>query len=82
MEQKDFKDLTNEQLLQEHKKLKTSNITTAFLIGAFIGVAVYSGIKNGLGFFTVFPLFFAYLLITGNKKAKAVKEELKARDLK
>lgn len=81
MEQQNLKDLTDEQLLQEQKKLKTSNITTAFLIGAFVGIAVYSGIKNGLGFFTVFPLFFAYLLITGNKKAKAVNEELKARGL-
>lgn len=82
MEPQDLKALTDEQLLQEHKKLKTKNITTAFLIGAFVGIAVYSGVKNGLGFFTVFPLFFAYLLFTGSKKAKGVKEELKARNLK
>ena len=82
MEVQDLKTLTDQQLLEEHKKLKKSNITNAFLIGAFVGIAVYSAVKNGLGFFTFFPLFFAYLLFKGSKKAKAVKEELKARNLK
>lgn len=82
MEQNYLKGLTDEQLLQEHKKLKSGKITTAFLIGALIGVAVYSAIKNGIGFFSFFPLFFVYLLFNNGKKAKAVKEELKSRDIK
>jgi hypothetical protein len=81
MEQNNLKSLTDEQLLQEHKKLKSSNIINAFLIGALIGVAVYSAVKNGIGFFTFFPLFFVYLLFRNGKKAKALKEELKFRNL-
>lgn len=81
MEQNDLKSLTDEQLLQEHKKLKSSNIFTAFFIGSLIGVAVYSAVKNGIGFFSFFPLFFVYLLFRNGKKAKALKEELKFRGL-
>ncbi len=82
MEQKALADLTDEELLQEQKKLKSSNITNAFLIGTFIGIAVYSAVKNGIGFFTFFPLFFAYILFNNGKKARAIKEEIKARNLK
>ena len=81
MEPNELKNLSDEQLFEEHKKLKKSNIFNAFLIGAFVGIAVYSGVKNGLGFFTVFPLFFAYLLFNNGKKARAIKEELKSRNL-
>ena len=81
MEQNELKSLTDEQLLQEKKKLKSGNIFTAFFIGSLIGVAVYSAVKNGIGFFTFFPLFFVYLLFRNGKKAKALKEELKFRGL-
>lgn len=82
MEPNELKNLTDEQLLEEQKKLNAKNITNAVIIGVFIGIAVYSAVKNGLGFFTVFPLFFAYLLFNNGKKARAVKEELKSRELK
>lgn len=81
MEQNDLKSLTDEQLLQEQKRLKSNNIINAVLIGALIGVAIYSAAKNGVGFFTFFPLFFVYLLFNNGKKAKAIKEELKVRNL-
>ena len=82
MEPQDLKALTDEQLFDEQKKLKSSNIINAVLIGALIGVAIYSAVKNGVGFFTFFPLFFVYLLFKGSSKAKAVKEEIKFRNLK
>lgn len=81
MEQKELANLTNEELLQEKKKLKSSNIIHAFLIGTFIGVAVYSAVKNGFGFFTFFPLFFVYLLLKNEKKSKALNEQLESRNL-
>lgn len=79
--QQQLSDLTDEQLLEEQKKLKSTAIINAFLIGTFIGIAIYSAVKNGIGFFTFFPLFFAYVLFNNRKKAKAVKDELKSRNL-
>lgn len=75
------KELTNQELLDKYKKAKTNRIVNAVIIGAFIGVAAYSTFKNGLGFFTFFPLFFVYLLFKNNKDFKILEKELKSRNL-
>lgn len=75
------KELTNQELLDNYKKAKTSRIINAVIIGAFIGVSTYSTFKNGLGFFTFFPLFFVYLLLKNNKDFKMLENELKSRNL-
>lgn len=82
MEQENLQYLTDEQLLQERKKLKSGKRINAFLIGIFIGVAVYSVVNNGLGFATLFPLFFVFLVFRYGKKFKAIEKELDSRNLK
>jgi hypothetical protein len=81
MSPEELANLTDDELLQLKKKLKSSRITYAFLIGLFIGVAVYSTVNNGFGFFTFFPLFFVYLLTKDSEKGKALNDELKTRNL-
>jgi len=80
MKQKELTDLTEEELLQEQKKMKSNNTVNGFLIGILIGIAVYSTVKNGLGFFTFFPLFFGFIAFNNRKKMKALKNELKSRN--
>jgi hypothetical protein len=82
MEQNEFSNLTDEQLLQYQKRVKQSNILTAFIIGLLIGVAIYSAVKNGFGFFTFFPLFFVYLLARNGKKQVEINKEIKSRNSK
>jgi hypothetical protein len=82
MKQIEPSDLTDEQLLEEAKKLKSSNITNALFIGSLIGIVIYSVVKNGFGFFILIPLFFVYKLVTGSNKNKPLEKELKARNLK
>lgn len=82
MEQKELSELTDEQLLEEAKKMKSSAIINAVFIGALIGIVIYSIAKNGFGFFIVFPLFLAYLFVKNSKKNKPLENELKARNLK
>ena len=82
MNQDKLVDLTDEALLQEQKKVKTTKTVNALLIGVFIGVAVYSAVNNGLGFTTLFPLIFVYIAFKNGKKARVLEEELSARDLK
>ena len=81
MEQKELSELTDEQLLDEAKKIKSSSITNAVFIGFLIGIVIYSIVKNGFGFFILFPLFFAYKLVKNSKKNKPLEKELKARNL-
>lgn len=67
MKQKNLSELTDEELLQEVKKNKSANIINAVLIGFLIGIIFYSVMKNSLGFFTLIPLFFAYVLINKSR---------------
>jgi hypothetical protein len=72
--------LTVEQLLEARKKLRSSKMIHAFLIGLFLGIAVWSAAKNGFGFATFFPLFFVYLLSRNTKASKALDKELENRN--
>ena len=54
MEQIKLSELNDQELIQKQKKLKTSKIVNATLIGLLLGVSAYSAVKNGFSFFTFF----------------------------
>jgi hypothetical protein len=83
MNQKELSQLTDQELLQEAKKMKSAAIINAVLIGFLAGIVFYSVVKNSLGFLTLIPLFFAYKLINNSKyKNKELEDALKERNLK
>ncbi|RYG21664.1 MAG: FUSC family protein [Chitinophagaceae bacterium] len=83
MEPKSLTELSDQELLQEAKKMKSTAITNAILIGFLIGIVVYSVIQNSLGFLTLIPMFLAYKLINNSKyNAKELETRLKERNLK
>ncbi|WP_445455163.1 FUSC family protein [Flavobacterium sp. HNIBRBA15423] len=83
MKEKKLSELTDQELLQEAKKMKSTSITNAILIGFFIGIVFYSILKNSLGFLTLIPLFFAYKLINNSKyDNKELENLLKEKNLK
>jgi len=83
MKQKELTELTDEELLQVAKKVKSTAIINALLIGSLIGIVFYSIAKNGLGFFILIPLFFAYKLANNSKyDNKELENLLKERNLK
>lgn len=83
MKQKELSELTDQELVDKAKKMKTTSIVNAMLIGFMIGIITYSVIKNSLGLFTLVPLLIAFKLINhSSKDHKAVKELLKERNLK
>jgi len=73
--------LSDDELMAEKKKLKKGNLINSGLCGFLIGVAIYSAVKNGLGFFTFFPLFFVFVVFNNRNRIKAVDAELKSRNL-
>ena len=76
-------DLTDHELLQEAKKVQSTSILNAVLIGVLIGVVIYSFMKNSLGFLTLIPLFFAYKLINKpTQNRKELEALLRERNLK
>jgi hypothetical protein len=82
--EKELIDYTDQELLEESKKLKSFSITNAFLIGFFIGIVIFSLIKSTFGFLMLIPLFFAYKFINDPKakRSKALEKLLKERNFK
>jgi uncharacterized membrane protein len=83
MQQKNPSELTDQELLQAAKKMKSASVMNAFLIGFLIGIVVYGIVKNGFGFFMLIPLFLIYKLVNNSKYSnKELENVLKERNLK
>lgn len=82
MKQKELSELTDQELLDEAKKMKSASRINAVLIGFMIGIVVWSVVKNSLGFFALIPLFFAFKVFNKPKNDKALEKLLKERNLK
>jgi len=83
MAQGNLSELTDQELLQEAKKMKSTSVINAVLIGFLLGIIFYSIVKNSVGLFTLIPLFFAYKLINKSRYDKQELESLlRVRNLK
>lgn len=83
MSEKKLSELTDQELLLEAKKMKSTSITNGIFIGFLAGVIFYSIAKDSVGLFTLIPLFLAYKLINNSKYNKTELENLlKERNLK
>jgi len=84
MKQKELQELTDQELLEEAKKLKSFSITNAFIIGFLLGIVIFSVIKSTFGFLMLIPLYFVYKLVNDPKakRSKALNELLRERNLK
>ena len=81
MNQNEFSQLSNEELLEVAKKFKPSPIIDAFFIGFLIGIVVFSVATNTWGLLSLIPLFMVYILLKKPKRYEALKKELKERNL-
>ncbi|WP_157495815.1 FUSC family protein [Flavobacterium sp. WG21] len=71
-----FTGLSDQELLQKMKKLKTDKIVDAAIIGLTIGIAIYSVVQKVFGFFTFFPLIIGYLIIKNSKNNEILYREM------
>lgn len=81
MDQKNILELTDEELLQQAKKIKSTNMFDAAAIGILMGIAIYSSVKNGFGLLTLLPLIYVPIAAKNKKKNKALEELLAERNL-
>jgi uncharacterized membrane protein YbjE (DUF340 family) len=84
MEDRDYSNLTDEQLLNEEKQLKSFSIMNAFLIGFLIGIIFISIKFSAYNISLIIPLFLIYKFVNDprNKKVKELEKILKERKLK
>ncbi len=76
MKPENLTDLSDQELLQKIKKIKTNNIIDATIVGITIGIAIYGAVNNGLEFFTFFPLILGYIIVKNSKNNKILEKEL------
>lgn len=84
MTNRDLSEFTDQELLDEAKKLKSFSMTNALFIGFLAGIIIFSVVKNTWGMLTLIPLYFIYKMINDpkNKRSKELEELLKKRNLK
>lgn len=82
MKQKEIAELTDEEVLQEAKKLKNTKIYDALIFGILFGIAIYSTVKNDFGLLTFLPLVYAPIAVKNKTKKSDLDELLKERNLK
>lgn len=86
MESENLTALNDQELSQKINKLKANKIIDAFFVGITIGIVIYSVVKNGFDFFTLFPLILAYIIARNSSNNKILvlemQKELRSRELK
>lgn len=82
MKQEELAALSNVELLEEAKKMKSSKLFDAACIGFLLGIAIYSTVKNGWGLLSFLPLVYIPVAARNKAKNKFLTELLKARNLK
>jgi hypothetical protein len=80
MESKKLTDLTSEELMEKEQKLKKGETIHAFITGLMGGVFIYSMVKNGLAWPSVFPLvIIAFVEKNRRDEKKALQAEIESR---
>jgi hypothetical protein len=81
MDQKHLAELTDQELLQEVKKIKPTKLYDAVIFGFLVGIAIYSSMRNGFGLLTFLPLIYLPVAGRNKNKRKELRNLLKERGL-
>lgn len=81
MTKKELAELTDQELQQEAKKIKSTTLMDGLIIGVLIGIAIYSSIKNGFGLLSFIPLVYLPIAAKNRTKNRELKDLLKERSL-
>lgn len=83
MTQKEPSAMTDAELLEEVKALKSFSLTTAFMIGFLVGIILFSIFYSAYGLSMLIPLYLIYLFVKDPKvkRAEAVRRLVKERGL-
>ena len=72
--------LTSLELSKVERTRKSLFYVLTFLVSIMVLVAIFTTIRKGFTFFTLFPLFFAPMIVNNWLQLKAVKEEVQSRN--
>lgn len=83
-ENKDYAQLTRDELLIEEKKIKRMELVSAVVIGFLLGIMIYGTVRKGFGFLHIFiPLLLISGIVKNSKsqrqKLNEIREEINAK---
>lgn len=78
----EFASQTDETLLAEAKKMKTTSIYDAGIFGFLIGVSAYSAYMNGFGWLSFLALVYVPVANKNRKRKEALEAEIRQRGLR
>ena len=81
MEQKSLSELTEQELRQELKKRKQSQIFAALFMGFSVGVAIWAATHKGGFLVSLLPFFVAYFFRKVPTELEEVKKEMESRKI-
>jgi hypothetical protein len=81
MNRPDPPQLSDDELLEEFRRIKPSPMTDAFLIGFLVGIIVFGVVASAWTFFALIPLYLIYVFLKKSDRYDALKEELERRNL-
>jgi len=67
MKQTKPSELSESERTDEAKKMKSTSMINALLIGFVIGVVVYGVVKNNFGLLALIPLYIAFKMFNNSK---------------
>lgn len=76
MKIENLSELSDNELQEKLKKLKSNKVMDGAMIGFTIGIVAYSAVKNGFTFFTFFPLILTVFILRNSKNNKILEKEI------
>lgn len=68
MNEKSMPELSDQDSIEQKKRIKQSSLMDAFFIGFLVGIIIFSVIASTWGLLTLIPLYLIYRLLKKSKK--------------
>ncbi len=81
MNQKELAQLSDDELRELAKQMKSSSIGYALMIGFMLGIIIFSFAHNTIGLVTLIPLYFVFRMLHKPERNRALKQVLADRGL-
>jgi len=81
MTEKPLSHQTIDELYQNENKAKKSFIYNIILFLFIVVISIFVTAEKGFGFYTFFPIFFSYSIVSSHFRLKKIREEIKSRIL-